>query len=165
MRIIPASAATAAIWLGLALVCGSAQTNPTVAAEGTRIGKVVVPMPEAPPPSDSITPVNRPKVPERVDLPPEVIAKMKKFERDRQAYLDREQALKKQLQGANDKDRAAVRAQLRLLREQWLERSRQSREEFRDRAREIKEKLADHREVIDSAQGSVRDSHSNRGRE
>jgi hypothetical protein len=163
MRYTPKLAAAAAIWLGLGLVCCPGQTNPATTAEGTRIGKVV--LPDAPAPSDGVTPVLRPKVPERQDLPPEVIDKIKKFERDRQAYLDREQALKKQLQGANDQERARVRAQLKLAREQWLERSRQSREEFRDRAREIKEKLADHREVIDSAQEPGRDSHNNRDRQ
>src|SRR5580765_2298320 len=122
----------------LALLCAclapfaaSAQTNvgPSI-TEGSRVGKVV--MPDAPLASDALTPVARPKVPERQDLSPEVEDKIQKFKRDAQAYLDRQQALKKQLQGANDQERARIREQLEALRLKWLERSRELREEFRD---------------------------------
>jgi hypothetical protein len=144
-------------WLGI-----SAFAQTSTVANVTRVGTVV--SPDAPS-SDSITVVARPKVPERQELSPEVQEKILRFKRDAQAYLDREQALEKQLHGANDQERARVRAEMKALREQWLERSRRSREELRERAREIKEKLADHREVIDSAQDSVRDGHSNRDRQ
>ena len=143
--------------------CSFAQTNvgPTV-TDGSRVGKVV--MPDTPLASDAITTVARPKVPERQDLSPEVQDKIQKFKRDAQAYLDRQQALKKQLVGANDQERARIREQLEALRLKWLERSRELREEFRDRAAELRDKLRDHGPVIDSAQDAVRSPHSNRGR-
>src|SRR5438132_253771 len=115
------------LWLGLAIA--SAQTNITPAA-GTRVGKIVVP--DAPANSDAITTVTRPTVTERPSLPPEVLERIQKFRKNAQAYLDKEQAIKKQLQGANDQDRARIRAELRLLREKLLQQQRELREEFKD---------------------------------
>jgi len=131
-------------WLGLARA--SAQTNITPSA-GTRVGKVVVP--DAPANSDAITTVIRPNVTERPSLPPEVLERIQKFRKDAQAYLDKEQALKKRLQGANDQERARLRDELRLMRQKLLEQQRQLREEFRDRLAELRDKLPDRRELFD----------------
>jgi hypothetical protein len=152
-----------ALWTGVDW--GLAQTNvgPTL-SEGTRIGKVIS-SPTAPLASDALAPVNRPKVAERPELSAEVQERINRFRRDAQLYLDRQQALKKQLAGANDLERARIREQMENLRLKWVERSRELREEFRDRAVELRDKLRDYAPVIDSAKETLRDGHNNRGRD
>ena len=152
-----------AVWIGMTAALGQTNISPTL-AEGTRIGKVVS-SPTAPLASDAFAAVNRPKVAERPDLSPEVNERIQRFRRDAQLYLDRQQALKKQLEGANDQERARIREQMEIARLKWVERTRELRAEHRDRALELRDKLRDYAPVINSAQDSLRDSRNNRGRE
>jgi hypothetical protein len=155
----------AAALLGLGLASTFGQTNLTPSAN-TRLGKIVVP--DAPANSDSITAVIRPATTDRPALPPEVLARIQKFRKDAQDYLDREQAIKKRLQGANDQERAKLRQELRLLREKLLEQQRNLREEFRDRREILRSKLQDRGELFDSlkdAAAATRGGHKRRGTE
>ena len=137
----------------------SAQTNPVDAAsQPKRDGKVIVP--ERPTANDTAnantTAANlRPSRPERPNLPPEVQALVEKFKRDARAYRDREDALKKQLDGASDKERAVIREQLRELRAQWLERTKEMRKEYKDRQAELADKLTGHTRLLDATRNSV----------
>lgn len=134
------------------LAVGSAQAQTNVAStQPVRDGKVVVP--DHPTANDAnVTPASniRPARPERPNLPPEVQARIERFKQDARAYLARQEALKKQLQGANDQDRPAIREQLKELREQWLERAREMRKEYKERQAELADKLTDYRELLDS---------------
>jgi hypothetical protein len=143
--------------LGLSLATGHAQTNINSAAQPVRDGQVVVP--------DKLT-VNdanvasnlRPDRPERASLPPEVQERIQRFRNEARVYLNQQQDLKKQLEGANDRERAAIRDRIRQLREQWLERSREMRKQLRERQQELMEKLPDYREVIQSARDAAQDA-------
>jgi hypothetical protein len=138
-----------------------AQTNPVdTAAQPKRDGTIVVPERLTVTDSSILLGVKpRPTRPERPNLPPEVQALIERMKQEARAYLTREQALKKQLQGANDKERAAVRQQLDILRAQWVERSKEIRKEYKERQAELAEKLTDYRELLDSVnRTSLQDS-------
>lgn len=93
--------------------------------------------------------------PEREELPPEVQARIVQFRREARAYLSRQQALKKQLEGANDEERALIRRKLEHLRREWLAHTREMRRELRDRQAELRDRLDTRREVVDSVLGDV----------
>ena len=156
--------------MGMTLAAGVsvAQTNVTSAAQVKREGQVIVP--ERPTSTDSAnltTASLRPSRPERPNLPPELQARIERFKQDARAYLARQEALKKQLQGANDKERAAIRAQIRELQQQWLEQAKTLRKEFKERQAELVDKLPAYRELLDNVRStSVQDAaggHSRRG--
>ena len=80
---------------------------------------------------------------------------IEKFKKDSRVYLDKQEALKKQLEGANDKERAALRDKIKQLREQWLDEAREFRKDLRQRQQELIDKLPDYREVIESARSAA----------
>lgn len=129
---------------------GVAQTNPvTTAAEPVREGNVVVP--ERPTATDAnvgLPSSPRPPRTERPNLPPEVVTRLERFKTEAREYLAEQEALKKQLRGANDQDRAAIREKLKLLREQWLEQARELRKDYKERQQELAEKLTEYRELL-----------------
>jgi hypothetical protein len=138
-----------------------AQTNPVDAAtQPQRDGKVVVP--ERPTATDdaNITATTlRPPRLERGSLPLAVQERLDRFKADARAYLARQQELKKKLEGANDKERALIREQLKELQQQWLERAKEMRKEYKDRQAELAEKLKDYRELLDSVRSTaIRDA-------
>ena len=132
-----------------------ADTAPSLKTE-ERTGRVIVP--------EHLTAVDAPIVsavrplrPERQELSPEVALRVDRFKRDARAYLERQEALRKQIQGANEEERIRIREQLENLRRQWLERSRQMREEFQDRRAELMQRLPDHREMLENARDTARE--------
>jgi hypothetical protein len=141
----------------------AAQTNPVDAAtEPTRDGKVIVP--ERPTATDSTSPtvsILRPPRLERESLPAAVASPVERFKREARAYIEREEALKKKLEGANDTDRAAIRERIKTLREQWSERARELRKEFKERRDELADKMPDRQELFnsirDNAQRTLQD--------
>ena len=106
---------------------------------------------------------HRPPRPERPELPPEIKSKVLRFEKLREAYLDRQQGLLRKLRGATDADRAQVRAQLQALRDEWLEKARSFREEARTRIRELQDDLPKYREPFDPKEGALDPVHKRRG--
>ena len=128
----------------------------TTANEPIRSGTVIVPeRPTAVDANVSSVATVRPDRPERPALPPEVLARVDRFKLDARAYLAQQDALKKQLQGASDQERAVVREKLRALREQWLEQARELRQEYKERSAELESKLRDHRELFDELRNSA----------
>jgi len=133
-----------------------AQTNVTTSSDAQRAGQVVVP--ERPTAIDAnLGPTTGvvPPVGDRPQLPPEVSSRIERFKLDARAYLAQQDLLKKKMAGASDQERAALRDQLRNLREKWLERSRELREEYKDRKAELELKLRDHRELFDEIRGAA----------
>ena len=144
-----------AVWLFA--LSAAAQTNVTPSVQPLREGQAV--SPDKLTVTDSSTDSNlRPQRAERQKYPPEVLARLEKFKQQARDYLNQEQELKKKLQGANDRERAAIRERMKQAREEWLERSREFRKEFRERQRELLEKLPDYREVLDSARAAAQQS-------
>jgi len=134
-----------------------AQTNVTPSVQPLREGQAV--SPDKLTVNDVSTESNlRPQRTERQKYPPEVLARLEKFKQQARDYLNQEQVLKKELEGANDKERAAVREKMKQAREEWLERSREFRKEFRERQQELLDKLPDYREVLDSARTAAQQS-------
>lgn len=145
--------AVAWVAAGMAL----AQTNPVnTATEPQRDGKIVVP--ERPTVTDAAnlaTAEQRPPRAERAALPPEVQAQIERLRLDARAYLEQQQALKKKLEGANDKERALIREQLKELQQQWQERAKEMRREYKDRQAELAEKLKEYRELLDNVRSTT----------
>lgn len=107
----------------------------------------------------------RPPRPERPDLPPEIKSKVLRFEKLREAYLDRQQDLLRKLRGATtDADRNKYRAQLQTLRDEWLEKARSFREEARARIRDFQSDLPKYREAWDSPEGPLDGANTTRKR-
>ena len=125
----------------------------------TRDGTVIVPeRPTAVDANVSSAATVRPARPDlRPGLPPQVQARVERFKLDARSYLAQQEALKKQLQGANDEQRAAIREHLRQLREQWLERVRELRQEHKERQDELRSKLQDHKELFDELRNNASD--------
>ena len=155
----------------LAASAALAQTNVT-STQPTREGTTV--LPEKLTTTDDGTASNlRPTRGERQKLPPEVLARIERFKRESRIYLNKQEELKKQMQGVNDKERAAIRDRLKALRDQWLDQAREFRKELRERQRELLDKLPDYREVIESARTAAaqqalqtqKDSRPHRGEE
>ena len=156
--------------IGTILATGGAvaQTNINTATSVKRDGQVIVPeRPTSTDAANATTVTLRPSRPERPNLPPELQARVERLKQEARAYLARQQALKKQLQGANDKDRAALRAQIRELQQQWSEQAKALRKEFKERQAELADKLPAYRELLDNVRSTtVQDAaggHSNRG--
>src|SRR5262245_52519374 len=87
----------------LALPIAYAQTNINSTSQPIRNGTEVVP--EKLTTTDATTSSNlRPNRPERPKLPPEVLERIEKFKKEARNYLDKQEVLKKQMDGANDKE-------------------------------------------------------------
>jgi len=148
-------ALVAAFFLGLGLGGASAQTNLS-AISPKRDGEVI--RPEQLTVTDvSTTSSLRPDRPERKPLPPAVLERVQDFKRDARKYLEQREALRKQLEGANERERALIRRQLEDERRRWLARAREMRREFKERQAELMDKMPDYREVIDSARNAAQE--------
>ena len=146
------------VWTLLGAFCATAQTNPvSTATEPIRDGSVVSPEVKTSDSSDPVAIATRPLLTERSKLPDGVNERLRTFQKQARAYVQKEQELKKQLQGANDQQRAAIRDQLQQLREQLLERSRELRKEFKEREKELAEKMTEYRELLDDVRSAAKD--------
>ena len=82
-------------------------------------------------------------------LPPEITQQLKKFEIAREAFITRQEQLRKQLQGASsDKERDAIRARIKDSLEQWRDQARQFRDEAKQRMKELQRELPSLREAL-----------------
>jgi hypothetical protein len=134
----------------LAAASAWAQTN-TPAPEPSRNGTIVVPdSGSGPTGNDGGAVVSK-------GMPPQVQVRIERFKLDARAYLAKQDELKRKIQGANKEERAALREQMKLLREQWLERSRELREEYKDRKAELELKLKDHKELFDEVRNAAKE--------
>ncbi|MBU6400510.1 MAG: hypothetical protein KGS61_09345 [Verrucomicrobia bacterium] len=78
--------------------------------------------------------------------PADVTSLVQQFQKDRATYVTQQQQLLLQLKQARGGDRAAIRDQLRDLRDKWSDAQNQLREEIRDRLQEIKTELKNQRD-------------------
>ena len=153
--------------LAFLVVCGAvAQTNPVDAAtQPVRDGKVLLPERTTDTDAANLTTASlRPTRPERPNLPPEVQALLERYKLEARAYLNQQEALKKRLQGANDKERAVIRTQIRELQRDWSAQAKTLRKEFKDRQPELMDKLAGHRELLDDSRAKARNETGTRPR-
>lgn len=136
----------------LGLGAAGAQTDPVnTTSQPKREGQVVVPERLTANDANVTATANvRPTRPERPGLPNAVLTPVERFKAEARAYLAREQELKKNLEGANDKDRALIRERIKALREQWAERARELRKEFKERRDELSAKMPDRQELFNS---------------
>jgi len=136
-----------------------AQTNPLNTLAPKRVGTAVLPEKLTVTDANTATASLRPALTERTKFPPEVLARIERFKQDARVYLLQQETLKKKLQGANDRERAAIREQLRELRLQWLERAKEMRKEYKERQAELADKLTEYRELLDNIRtAALRDS-------
>ena len=144
----------AAVMILLGVFAADGQDTSTQPA---REGTVIVPeRPTAVDANVSATANVRPVRPDlRPSLPPQVQVRVERFKLDARSYLAQQEALKKQLQGANDEQRAVIRERLSHLREQWLERARELRQEYKERKAELENKLRDHKELFDELRNNA----------
>jgi len=119
----------------------SVDPNPTPTPDNTttRDATRVISTPEvkeniSPTSTDSTRPSN---LAARSALSPEVKERLRKFEREREAYLQKQRELEKRLKGATEQERERIRELIKDRRAVWEEQHRQSQAELKDRMREI----------------------------
>ena len=131
--------------LGLGLLLPSAWAQGTSGSTNIadRVARIILPDPAAlNSPIASPIGAGRPSRSERPDFPPELKLRLRNFEGLREIYLAQEE-LRKKLRVANtDQDRERLRAQLLVLREEWLDKARAFKEETRTRLEELKGELS-----------------------
>lgn len=148
-----------AVGIGLCLLIprATAQVLPGSTNIAYRVGQVILPERLL---LDSSLTASFDARPLRLDLPPEVKLQLLRFEKFREAYLNRQQDLLRKMRGATDDDRARIRAQLQALRDEWLQRTRAFREEARARIRELQDELPRYREALSDARQDALDAAS-----
>jgi len=143
-----------AVVLGLWLLVpsASAQGNSGSTNIADRVARIILPDPAALNSPIASPTGPRPPRSERPDFPPELKLRLRSFEGLREIYLARQAELVKKWRGATDQDRERLRAQLLVLREEWLDKARAFREETRTRLEEMKGELSTkYREILDEA--------------
>ena len=142
-------AAVAALLMGVALHAAGqvGQVSPALTPRPTD-GRILPPD-TTPAPAANTATTPRPDRVERT-LPPEIRQKLKEFEAAREAFIRREEQLRKQMDGATtDKEREAIRQRIKENLDQWREQARQFRDDARERAKELMRELPNHREALD----------------
>ena len=150
-----------AVVLGLGLLVPSAwaQGNSGSTNIADRVARIILPDPAALNSPMAGAPVGgRPSRSERPDFPPELKLRLRSFESLRETYLARQEELLKKWRGATDQDRERLRAQLQVLREEWLDKARAFKEETRTRVEELKGELPKYREALDAARENALDA-------
>jgi hypothetical protein len=158
--------------LSLAVGAGSvlSQTNPAASAPAAQpvaptakpppTGQA--PIPERPvviPPAAKPQGRNLPEPPARPDrhAPSEAVKDLvRDFQAARQAFLNQQKELQRQLKHATREDREAIRKQLKENLQIWLEQQKAQLQELRDQARDLRSNLPAISDVIDSAKGEGR---------
>ena len=144
---------------GLFIPSALAQVTSGATNIADRVARIILPDPAALN-SPIASPIGvRPSRSERPDFPPELKQRLRSFESLREIYLAQEE-LRKKLKAANtDQDRERLRAQLQVLREEWLDKSRTLKEETRTRLEELKGELSPkYREALDAAKQNALDA-------
>ena len=144
-----------AVVLGLWLLIPSALAQGTSGSTNIadRVARIILPDPAAlnSPIASPIGAV-RPSRSERPDFPPELKLRLRSFESLREIYLAQEELRKKLRAATSDQDRERLRAQLQVLRDEWLDKSRAFKEETRTRLEEMKPELSlKYRDALDAA--------------
>jgi hypothetical protein len=146
-----------AFWLCIpsVLAQGSGSTN-----IADRVSRIILPDPSAlNSPITSPFGGVRPTRSERPDFPPELKQRLRSFESLRELYLAQEELRKKLRTATTDQDRERLRAQLQVLRDEWLDKSRALKEETRTRLEELKGELSPkYREALDEARQRALDA-------
>ena len=150
--------------LGLLLPSARAQGNSGSTNIADRVGRIILPDPAALNSPVAGAPGGRPSRSERPEFPAELKLRLRSFESLREIYLARQEELRKKWHGAaTDQDRERLRAQLLVLREEWLDKARAFKEETRTRLEELKGELSPkYREILDEARQRALDAAAER---
>ena len=155
-----------AVLLGFGLLLPSAWAQGTDSTNiAHRVARIILPDPAAlNSPIAGAPGAVRPSRSERPDFPPELKLRLRSFESLREIYLARQEELKKKWRGAaTDQDREQLRAQLLVLRDEWLDKSRAFKEETRTRLEELKGELSPkYREILDETRQRALDAAAER---
>jgi len=147
-----------AFWLCIPSVLAQGGSGSTNIAD--RVSRIILPDPAALN-SPIASPVGggRPTRPERPDFPPELKQRLRSFESLREIYLAQDELRKKLRTATTDQDRERLRAQMQVLRDEWLDKSRAFKEETRTRVEELKGELSPkYREALDEARQRALDA-------
>jgi len=153
MKMLRPIATVGLLLLGAAMSV-SAQTSavtPT-AIQRNNEGRILQPDISTAPTVNSTT---KPR-PDRLErtLPPEIKDQVKKFERAREAFIQRQEELRKQMDGATtEKERDSVRQRIKEGLDRWREQARQFRDEARERVKELQRELPNLREALQETPG------------
>jgi gas vesicle protein len=132
--------ASTCVLLG-AVTMVSAQTGSlsTVTVQRNTDGRIIQPDKTTSPTITDGQP--RPDLSQRA-LPPEIKDKVRQFETAREAFIRRQELLRKEMQGATtDKERDAIRQRIKDSLDEWREQAKQFREEAIDRMKEVQREL------------------------
>ena len=122
----------------------SVDPNPTPTPDNTttRDATRVISTPEV---KENISPTDANSTPTRPSnlaarsaLSPEVKERLRKFEREREAYLQKQRELEKRLKGATEQERERIRELIKDRRIAWEEQHKQLQADLRDRLRDLK---------------------------
>ncbi len=146
--------------LGLLLPSAWAQGSSGSTNIADRVARIILPDPASLNSSTANVPGGRPSRSERPEFPAELKLRLRSFESLREVYLARQEEFRKKLRGAaTDQDRERIRAQLLVLREEWLDKARAFKEETRTRLEEIKGELSSkYRDALDAAKRDASDA-------
>ena len=151
-----------AVLLGLGLLLPSAWAQGTSGSTNIadRVARIILPDPAALNSSAGSVPGGRPSRLERPEFPAELKLRLRSFESLREIYLARQEELRKKWhRAATDQDRELLRAQLLVLREEWVDKARAFKEETRTRLEELKGELSPkYREILDEARQHALDA-------
>lgn len=99
--------------------------------------------------------------PERSGSDQEVKVLVKKFENERESFLQKEKELQRQMKDAAEAQREQIREQQKENLEQWKEQQKRFRDQLRERSETIKSELSDDlKRAVDDA----KDKSNGRGR-
>ena len=149
---------------GLFIPSALAQVTSGATNIADRVGRIILPDPAALNSPVAGAPGGRPSRSERPEFPAELKLRLRSFESLREIYLARQEELRKKWRGAaTDQDRERLRAQLLVLREEWLDKARAFKEETRTRLEELKGELSPkYREILDEARQRALDAAAER---
>ena len=157
-KLVLMPAVVLAFWLYSPSALAQGSSGSTNIAD--RVARIILPDPAALN-SPIASPIGgvRPSRSERPDFPPELKQRLRSFESLREIYLAQEELRKKLRAAATDQDREQLRAQLQVLRDEWLDKSRAFKDETRKRVEEMKPELSlKYREALEAAKQNALDA-------
>jgi len=149
-------AAVAAFLVSVAMnTAAQSGTNDTISPTPTAIkrttdGRILQPDTVLSPASAGVI-ATRPDRNERA-LPPEIKERLRQFEAAREAFIKRQEELRRRMEGATtDRERESIRQRQKESLERWREQARQFKDEAKERARELQREMPNLREALEES--------------
>jgi flagellar motility protein MotE (MotC chaperone) len=136
--------ASSALMTLFPVVAAAQDSPPPAQAQPPIVERPTVVAPTAPPDRPNLPArPERPAVPGQPPPSQEIKDLTRNFQAARQAFVQQQQELQRQLKMATDEQRKIVRQQLKENLEQWLEQQRQMRDDTREQLKQIAPGLRD----------------------